>query len=192
MPLLVLALLIAGGIALGLGATWSVIARGISFDQQHKGIWLFVPRAGAPDMDPYRRARVFVEGELPLAAGEGFALRATLDSEGQALDGQCQYRLAGPMPAARFWTLTLTTPDGDLITHPTQRAGFTSSELVRFQDGASVIMIGADPLAGNWLPAPREGRFTLMLRLYETPLSATATILGADQVPRIDRIRCRS
>ena len=179
------------GLLLGLGLTVGVVQYGVSFDQQHQGAWDFVPRAGAPDIDPYRRARVFVEGELPLASGEGFSLRAHRDSAGTPLTGACNYRLSGTMPVARYWTLSLTTPDGLPITHPTGRSGFTSAEIVRAQDGSGAIMIGAEPLAGNWLPAPLARDFVLVLRLYETPLSATATVLEARGVPVIETVKCR-
>jgi hypothetical protein len=192
MRFLALVLTIIAGIIGGFTATYAVIRHGISFDQQKKGAWEFVARAGAPEIDPYRRARVFVEGELPLAAGEGFSLRAARDSRGEALDGRCIYRIAGAMPAARFWTLTLSARDGRLLPHPTGRSGFTSAEIIRPGDGAVVIDIGADPLAGNWLPAPREGGFVLVFRFYETPLSATATLLDPAAVPMIERVRCRA
>lgn len=179
------------GVLLGLGVTYAVIAHGLSFDQQVKGGWTFIPRAGAPEMDPYRRARLFIEGELPLASGEGYVLRATRDADGLPLRGECQYRLSGPLPRARFWTLTLTTADGTLIEHPTERAGFTSSEIIRPQDGHGVIEIGPEPLAGNWLPSPPDREITMLFRFYETPLSATATLLDAAQLPRLTRIGCR-
>ncbi len=83
--------------------------------------WLFLPRQGAPDIDPYAKARMFHEGELPLAAGEGFALRTWLDAEGNTLSTRCDYRLSAPFPAARYWTVTLIDRQGRCC--PTRRIG---------------------------------------------------------------------
>lgn len=186
-----LILSILTGIAGGFGLTWSVITHRVSFDQQRLGPWEFSARVGAVDIDPYRRARLFVEGELPLASGEGFALHARTDSAGQALDGRCRYRVSGAMPVARFWSLTLSRLDGLTIPHPTARAGFTSSEIVRQLGTRDTIEIGAEPLAGNWLPAPAQGPFALVFRFYDTALSASATRLESRMVPGIERLECK-
>jgi hypothetical protein len=187
---LILILAVLLGIVSGFAATFGVMRYGISFDQQVKQGWEFVARAGAPEIDPYRRARLLSSGELPLASGEGFSLRAHRDAEGAVLDGHCQYRLAGRLPAARFWTLTLSLPDGRLADHATGRHGFTSAEIIRTGAKPLDIVIGPDPLPGNWLPAPRDNAFVLTLRFYETPLSATATILDAATMPLLERVRC--
>jgi hypothetical protein len=45
---------------------------------------------------------------------------------------------------------------------------------------------------GNWLPvSPDLGRFVLQLRLYDTPVAASAKSLGAPDLPSIDREGCR-
>jgi hypothetical protein len=186
-----LILSILAGLAAGLGATFAVVAHRVSFDQQRLGPWEFSARVGSVEIDPYRRARLFAEGELPLASGEGLALHARSDGTGALLDGRCIYRVSGPMPVSRFWTLTLSRPDGKLVRHPTERHGFTSSEILRFLDKPAAIEIGAEPLAGNWLPAPPTGNFALVFRFYDTALSSSATRLEARMVPIIERLECR-
>lgn len=178
------------GILAGVALTALVARDGIVFDQRAIGPWVVAARIGSEAIDPYARARLLVSGELPLANGEGFSLVASRDSDGQALDGRCIYRLSGAFPAARFWTLTLATPDGRLTANPLERNGFTSAEILRFAGGQFSIEIGATPLAGNWLPNPASGGFLLILRLYETPLSATATVLETRMVPTLARVGC--
>lgn len=178
------------GVALGFALTYVISARSSGFAGQKIGIWEFAPKLGAADLDPYGRARVFLSGELPLAAGEGFALRADRDAAGAPLQGSCHYSLTGPMPVARYWTLTLYLREGGRFANPADRGGFSSSEIIRASSGAFSIEIGPDPLAGNWLPAPPGQPFELVLRLYETPLSASATVLDAALVPRLVRVDC--
>jgi hypothetical protein len=155
------------------------------------GAWQFSSHAGAPDADPYARARVFLSGELPVANGQGFTLRAYTDSTGAALARHCTYRLASPFPAARYFTLTLTDASGHLVPNLMERASFTSSEIVRQEGGRFEIVIGPSPRAGNWLPTGAlPGSFVLDLRFYDTPLSATASQLQAASLPRIELLEC--
>lgn len=153
--------------------------------------WEFSPRVGSSEIDPYTRARLFFEGELPLAAGEGYTLRARTDVAGAPLDRMCRYRVASPLPAARYWTLTLTDPHGRVLANLAQRYSLTSAEILRASDGTFSILIGPDAMAGNWLPTGREqGRFEIMLRLYETPLAATATHIDPRTMPRLEKLGC--
>lgn len=179
------------GLAAGLAATLAVTRSGASPFASHVGPWEFSPRAGAPDNDPYSRAKQFAEGEWPLAAGEGYSLRATTDRSGAPLESRCRYRLESPFPAARYWTVTLTDPRGRLVANLAERHGFTSAEIIRGHDGAFSIVIGPDPMAGNWLPSGRAGGgFILTLRFYETPLSATATELDPRSLPALGKLDC--
>ncbi len=153
--------------------------------------WEFSPRIGSVEIDPYTRARLFSEGEFPLAAGEGYALRASRDSEGNRLDSRCLYRLSSPFPTARYWTVTLSDEAGRLVPTLAERMGFTSAEIVRSADGRFSIEIGPEPLAGNWLPTSnRSGAFDIVLRFYETPLSATATRFDSRALPALNKLEC--
>lgn len=191
MRFLLLLIVALAGLAGGLGLTWFAVAGQHDMPQKVLQGWAFNPRIGAADIDPYSRARLFHEGELPLASGEGFALRARADHEGQPLSRRCAYRLVSPFPAARYWTVTLTDGQGRLIANLAERHGFTSAEIVRPAEGPFSISIGPEPLAGNWLPTGREpGPFLLTIRFYETPLAATATQLDVRALPRLTRIGC--
>jgi hypothetical protein len=191
MRLLLILLVALAGLAAGLGVTVWTVAVSPAFPHRLTGGWLFLPRQGAPDIDPYAKARMFHEGELPLAAGEGFALRTWLDAEGNTLSTRCDYRLSAPFPDARYWTVTLIDRQGRLLPNQADRHGLTSAEIVRPAEGPFTIEIGPEPLAGNWLPTLREAMpFQVMIRLYETPLAASATQLDLRTLPRLSRIRC--
>ncbi|GLZ85004.1 lipoprotein [Metapseudomonas resinovorans] len=105
---------------------------------------------------------------------EAYYTGARLDGRGQPLQGGQRYRLhfaadALP-PASEFWSLTLyDLPDRQLVANAIDRYCLSSrDELQRDADGGLTFWVQSDaPVArDNWLPAPRQGPFTLVLRLY--------------------------
>lgn len=179
------------GSIVGLALTAFAVGSGAPLFVRQLNGWSFSPRIGAADIDPYARARLFSEGGLPLASGEGFALQARSDSDGAPLDSSCQYQLASPFPIARYWTVTLVDRSGRLMPNLAERTGFTSSEIVRTHEGLFSIEIGPVPQAGNWLPTGRNtGAFEVILRFYETPLAATATQLDSRTLPTLRKKGC--
>jgi hypothetical protein len=183
--LVTLAAGLAGGLALTSGLLDAAQAPGTA----RLGAWSMWPRAGAPDADPYTRALFAKRGEIAMAPAEGLALHAQKDSAGGELTARCAYRLTGRMPAARAWTLTVYRTDGALAETAAGRHGLTSAEVVG--GGEEAIAIASEPSPGNWLPLPAQGRFHLLLRLYDTPLSAVAAALDPERLPRIERAECR-
>lgn len=191
MRLVLILTIILLALAVGLGLTRFATGPGARYLVQDVEGWEFSPRIGAPEIDPYARARLFSDGELPLAAGEGYALRRRNDADGIRLDSHCRYRLSSPFPSARYWTATLSDRTGYLVKNLAERSSFTSAEIVRSHDGTFTIEIGPDPLVGNWLPTRRtDGPFELILRFYETPLSATATQFDPRSIPTLRRLAC--
>lgn len=189
---LLLLVMIAGGAA-GLGLTAFAVGEGAPIFVRHFRGWEFSARIGAADIDPYARARLFAEGELPLAAGEGYTLRTRKDDAGALLDTACTYRLSSPFPPARYWTVTAVDSKGRLIPNLAERTSFTSAEITRTHEGRFSFEIGPDPLPGNWLPTGRTRQgFELVLRFYETPLAATATLLDIRTMPSLHKIGCPS
>ncbi|RAI33111.1 DUF1214 domain-containing protein [Rhodoplanes serenus] len=156
--------------AIGLGATWLTLTRGVAFGAVTLGAWTAYPRAGSADIDPYARAAVSRGGLLPLGLGDGVAFLARTDDAGRALDGRCNVRVAGTTPQARYFTLTLYRPDGALVANSLGRYGFTSQELVRQSDGSFEIVLAPRARPGNWLPTGGVERYILLLRLYDTPV----------------------
>jgi len=178
------------GLALGLGATWASLDKGIGFGLVRAGPWIAFPKAGSRGADPYARAALSRTGELPLDLAEGLAFTARWDSEGAALEAACAYRIEGPAPQARYWTLSALSADGRLVANAAERLAFTSAEIVRPERGGWSVRVGRQAQPGNWLPYGGQGPFQIVLRLYDTPVSATAASLRANDLPRIVREGC--
>lgn len=187
----VIKLVLAGtlGILLGLLVTIAALrpqARGVDAGPWHGSL-----REGAVDADPYALASIQRAGTLPLGAAEGVSFIAASDTSGSPLSPSCTYQLDGAFPPARFWTVSVLTPEGLPIANPAKRYGFTSAEILRGDGGAAVILVGAEARSGNWLPVDPSIPFVLALRLYDTGLSATGVGLSGRSMPTITRIGCR-
>jgi hypothetical protein len=160
--------LIAG--AIGLGSTWYALTQNLSFGALSLGAWTAYPRSGTVGIDPYARASIARTGELPVGSGDGIAFLATTDSAGRPLDGRCAVRISGITPPARYFTLTLYKPSGQLVANALDRYGFTSQELVRGSTGDFEIMAAPRVSARNWLPTGGIERYVLVMRFYDTSL----------------------
>ena len=174
----------------GLGATWFAVTHAAAFGPIHVGAWTAWPKTGTPDIDPYARASMARNGDLPIASGDGIAFFARADDAGRPLDGRCEIVLEGMTPAARYWTLTVYEPDGRLITNAAGRYGFTSQEITRQADGHFAVTIAPRARAGNWLPTGGVDRVILVLRLYDTPVGATTRIGREASMPSIAEGAC--
>jgi hypothetical protein len=165
---LLLSFLIAAGI--GLGSTWYALPQNLSFGALALGAWKGYPRNGTVGIDPYARAAIARNGELPVGLGDGIAFTAAVDDDGHPLDGRCDVVVRGITPPARYFTLTLYTPAGRLVANSLDRHGFTSQELIRDAAGAFEVVASPRARPGNWLPTGGIDGFVLMLRFYDTSL----------------------
>jgi hypothetical protein len=181
-------LLIATGV--GLGATWITTTRGTEFGTLTIGAWTARPKTGTSDVDPYSRATITRNGELPIGTGDGVAFTATSDDKKKPLDGRCDVVVSGITPPARFLTLTLCDNKGYLVANTLQRYGFTSQEIVRGADGLFEIHIAARSRSGNWLPTGGIERYALMLRLYDTPVGVATRTQRDAPMPAIATVGC--
>ena len=112
------------------------------------------------------------------------------DSDGAKFNPACDYIMKGAIPSARYWTLTLLSPEGSLIGNTGDRQGFTSSEVLRGSDGQFEIALSRHARPGNWLPLGAASKFILILRFYDSELGSPAATLDAAQMPEIVRGRC--
>ena len=174
----------------GVGATWMTTTRGTEIGALTIGAWTARPRTGTADVDPYSRATIVRNGELPIGTGDGVAFTATTDDNKKALDGRCDVVVSGVTPPARFWTLTLYDRKGHLVANSLQRYGFTSQEIVRQSDGSFEIRIASRSRAGNWLPTGGIERYALMLRLYDTPVGVATRTQRDAPMPSISTVGC--
>ncbi|WP_431310967.1 DUF1214 domain-containing protein [Methylobacterium nigriterrae] len=182
---------LALGAVLGLASADWATRGGYPFGGVAVGAWTAWPRTGSMAADPYARAVNARRGEIPLAVGEGMLLTAAADDSGSTLDATCTYRIEGVTPPARAWTLTVAGRGAPDPARPPLREGFTSTEVLRARDGRFAIVVGPEAEPGNWLPSPRaSGPIRLALRLYDTPVAASAGSLDREAVPAITRVRC--
>jgi hypothetical protein len=169
----------------GLGTTWLALTRGTAFSAVAIGAWTAWPRSGTRDVDPYARAAIARSGELPVGSGDGVAFFARTDDDRRPLDGRCDVRVSGITPQARFWTLTLYDPQGQLIGNAIERQGFTSQEIVRNADGSFDIIVAPRTRAGNWLPTNGVESYMLVLRLYDSPVGVATRAAREAPMPSV-------
>jgi hypothetical protein len=176
--------------ALGLGATWVTLTRGVAFGALTIGAWTAWPKSGSADIDPYARAMIARTGELPTGMGDGVAFYAHTDDLGNAFDGRCTFTISGMTPSARYWTVTLYTPGGRLVANTIDRHGFSSEEILRDSDGRFTITVAPRARQGNWLPTGGIDHFVLVWRLYDTPIGVATGTAKQGPMPAIQRKGC--
>jgi hypothetical protein len=176
--------------AVGLGATWLTLTRGVAFGSLTIGAWTAWPKSGSVDIDPYARANIARTGELPTGIGDGVAFYAKTDNSRNGFDGRCTFVISGMTPAARYWTITLYDPDGKLVANTVDRHSFTSDEIVRDGDGSFAITVAPQARPGNWLPTGGVDKFVLVLRLYDTPIGVSTGTTKEGPMPAVVRKGC--
>lgn len=140
--------------------------------------------------NPYRAALKARTTGVALAPGEGLIFTSDRDANDDLFDPSCRYLLAGRMPKASLWSLSVSsTQDDQEILHPERR--FVVSNSVQWKaDGALNVAIAPDIQQGNWLATPTTGPFTVSLRLYDTPLALNTTELNSRELPEITKGTC--
>jgi len=180
------------GLGLGGGLALLSIQDNHGFGSLTIGSWTAWPQAGSATADPYTRAKVAANAEVPLGAAEGIAFHARSDSNNRPLDRKCSYRLTGTTPPARVWTLAAHAISGDGIKNDIDLpASLVSRSLLRQTDGRLDIMVGPQAMAGNWLPLSGDGPYALILRLYDTQITTSRSLLQPD-MPLVQRVTCAS
>ena len=174
----------------GLGATYLALTRNIAFNSLTIGAWTAWPKMGTVEADPYARATIARTGQLPIALGDGVPFTAQADDQGKLLDGRCDVVISGVTPAARFWTVTLYSPNGDLVANSVNRSGFTSQEIVRHADGSFEITVAPRANPGNWLPTGGVERYTLLLRFYDTAVGVSTKAGREVPMPAVTTRSC--
>jgi len=174
--------------------------RSAGFGGKTIGGWVFqASDAGDFFQDYLGRARIAIGGLAALPPAEAMYLTAVPPAGGMHFDGDHLWRLrfgkGMTPPVDAFWSLTMyeAAPEGGyyLTRNPINRyaIGDRTPGLVIGPDGALDIWISrADPgsaRSANWLPAPVQGPFTLVLRAYlprPQLLSQTYVPPGIEQV----------
>ena len=178
------------GLSLGAAATWYSIQRNHGFGALNIGVWTAWPSAGDVTSDPYTRAKVAAEGEVPLGAAEGLAFHATKDEQGKPLRRECQYDISGQTPLARLWTLTAHTLEGSVLYRENNTpASIVSRNLFRRPDGSVSLQIGKTVAPSNWMKIGGNGPYQIVLRLYDSQLG-TASNVSETSMPTVRLLSC--
>jgi hypothetical protein len=180
----------AAGIVLGLVLTWFVIDRKKGFGSIEAGPWTSFSRIGATEVEPYSRAILAYYGETSLSESQATSFVAYGDSSGAEFNADCDYTVTGEVPPARYWTLTLYSPDGALVPNPANRYGFASSDILRSAIGQFEVTIARHARPGNWLPSGKISRFVLVLRLYDGSLTGASGTIDAKKMPVLVKGPC--
>ncbi len=176
--------------AIGLGATYLSLTQGTAFGAITLGAWTMQPKTGTAEIDPYARAGIARTGELPTGLGDGVAFFVDRDDNRYPLDGRCDVVVAGITPQARYWTLTLYDPNGQLVANSVGRHSFTSQEITRLADGRFQITLSPRARPGNWLPTGGVDRYVLVLRLYDTPVGVATRAGRETPIPSVSVRAC--
>ena len=189
-------------------ASWALPSRCSSPPQQGSGPpisrWKTEPlrggphRPGPPGHAMARPMRTLIpEPSWPAPASSprarrGLAFTATRDSADQrrwsggaptGSSGGCRRPVPGPSLRKRETDRSCPTPPSATASHPARSSATAPA--------ASPSCCPA-PQPGNWLPLGVDGRFEVVLRLYDTPVSATAAALDPGASSRGSRGRaCR-
>jgi len=182
------------GLSLGGASAWYSIQRSHGIGAINIGSWTAWPFSGGNEADPYTLARVISDSTVPLGAAEGLAFEATEDMNGERLTLECNYVLEGNTPKAKLWTLTPYREDGAPIKSKKSKSEVpqytNSTRIFRFADGTFRIALGSQVAPGNWLATEGTGLFRLVLRLYDTPITASAGLIDP-QMPLIKKVSCQ-
>lgn len=153
-------------LVVGLGSAWCVVRFG-GGGTVAAGAWQSSVLAGSVHADPYTRARVALDGLLALGPEETVYYVASTDDAGSPLRAQCRYRVLGPAPTARWWSVTAYAGDRFLFAAPAHRYSINNAS-PGLPLGQVTLVTGPTPLGtGPWLPTPGEGALLLVLRLYQ-------------------------
>lgn len=178
------------GLGLGGGLTWISVQQNQGFGALIVGEWVAWPQAGSNEADPYTDARIAVDGQVPLGAAEGVLFVATKDKDGEPLKLECDYRLKGALPNARYWTIE-AKPREEAFQ---DQAGFgntaplNSTDMV-WHNGEVEIVVGKSLRGGHWVPVKGKGPMQLGIRLYDSQVTGTGVMVGLG-LPQISLLRC--
>ena len=157
-------------LVLGLGSAW-VVLKGVSGFGEAIGPWRASTLAGAPEADPWTRARVAMGGLLALRREEAIYFVAAEDSSGAVLRSSCTYRIRGVPPPGRWWSVTAYADDLFLFDTAERRYSVHAGQARLDGEGRFSFLVGNRPsddaAPGEiWLPTPGDRGMRLMLRVY--------------------------
>jgi len=141
-----------------------------------------------------RRAAVAWGGTVGNVREDGVYAKAYVDAEGEPLTSDRNYVIRsakdGLPPVRAFWSLTLYNDKNLFADNPLDRYAIGDRDELEFnEDGSLTLYVQREsPGKGkesNWLPAPKEGGFFFLLRLY---WAKPEVLRGRWSPPAIERV----
>ncbi len=176
-------------VILGLGSAYYVARYAVQGEALvANGPWVTNLETGGTDADIYTRAFVALTGLLALNKSETIYYNATADSDGNALDGRCSYRIEGRDPDARWWSMTVYGRDHYLVDNPSKRYSVSQTTVTREPGGSFVVRLSTVEETGNWIATSPDG-FQVTLRLYNPGVSVREEP-GSVPLPAIVKESC--
>ncbi len=156
------------------------------------GPWSTSLAIGSTSANPYLRAWVAKHALLALAKSETIYLTAFVDENGEPLLGNCDYKIEGDAPDARWWSVTVYGEDDFLISNEQRRYSWSSTEMKLGPGGHFTVYVSMSPKEGYWLPTGEAKRLSITLRLYNPGCAYyDYQALKKAELPRIIKERCR-
>lgn len=155
-------------LAVGVGSALWVLKKAAWLNPSVQvGAWRSNLQAGSVDADMYTRATVAVNAVLALGRSETMYFVATHDDSGRALRAQCNYRISGVPPKARWWSITAYADDMFLFDAPNAHYSLNGDIAKLNSEGVFSFTTGPQEQSGSyWVPTPGKGGVLLTLRLY--------------------------
>jgi hypothetical protein len=177
------------GIALGAGVTWLAVFHGDMPGGVADGPWRTNLLIGSSGGDAVTRAKVAAHGLFALNRSETIYYTAVNDSAGERLTSDCDYRITGHDPDARWWSITAYAEDDFLIPNTANRYSISKNDVARDKIGVFVADVSATSQSQNWIPV-KGGPFSLTLRVYN-PGAVVANDPARASLPSIVKGSCR-
>jgi len=178
------------GTLIGLISAQHAVSGRFGVVSETRGAWTAWPGAPSAKVDPYTRAHHLSYGLVPSNRFDTVEYEARVDDAGRALDEDCTYLVSGPIPQARWWSLSALAPDDTEEAAGEPRRGLVSRQLVFEADGSFRVAVSRELQPGNWLRPADSGQLVLLMRLY-TPVSAVLRQPLSADLPSIERQVCR-
>ncbi len=150
------------GFLTGAGSALFVIRKAPS----SKELWITIQPARSEEENSLARARKSLCCLLAPDRKEAIYYRAEKDNRGRPLRAECNYRVVGKSPDARWWSLTVYDSDFFLIETRFGRHSINSGTVEVNSDGTYSVAVGPAQIKGAWLPTKGKGRIHLLLRAY--------------------------
>jgi hypothetical protein len=152
----------------------AIAAKALTLGENVNGWRMLTKGVGTYGTDYLQRAAVAEYGLGANLPEDAEYPMARDDVAGQPLDGRKAYTLhfekGKTPPVHAFWSVTLYDKDGHFVPNPLHHYAARDSSLKKNADGSIDIYVQADSPGkareANWLPAPKDARFGLVLRMY--------------------------